>query len=64
MVLRWVQQSQKRAHASGDAFTVKQLHVTSIPKSARTPESVLKMCGLHYTDITQSAACLLGVAAT
>ena len=49
---------------SGDAFTIKQLHVTRIPKSARTPESVLKMCGLHYTDITQSAASLLGVAAT
>jgi transketolase len=50
--------------ASGDAFTVKQLHVTRIPKSARSPESILRMCGLHYTDITQSAASLLGVAAT
>ncbi|MBC8201052.1 MAG: transketolase [Planctomycetes bacterium] len=50
--------------ASGDAFTVKQMHVTRIPKSARSPESILRMCGLHYTDITQSAASLLGVAAT
>ena len=50
--------------ASGDAFTVKQLHVRRIPKSARSPESILKMCGLHYTDITQMAASLLGVAAT
>ncbi len=50
--------------SSGDAFTVKQLHVTRIPKSARSPESILRMCGLHYTDITQSAASLLGVAAT
>ena len=49
---------------SGDAFTVKQLHVQRIPKSARSPESILRMCGLHYTDITQSAASLLGVAAT
>jgi len=50
--------------ASGDAFTVKQQHVTRIPKSARSPESILRMCGLHYTDITKSAASLLGVAAT
>ncbi len=49
--------------ASGDAFTIKQLHVRRIPKSARSPESILKMCGLHYTDITQTAASLLGVAA-
>jgi len=50
--------------ASGDAFTIRQLHVRRIPKSARSPESILKMCGLHYTDITQTAASLLGVAAT
>lgn len=50
--------------ASGDAFTVKQQHVTRIPKSARSPESILRMCGLHYTDITKSAASLLGVVAT
>ena len=50
--------------ASGDSFTVKQLHVTRIPKSARSPESILRMCGLHYTDITQTAAALLGVVAT
>jgi transketolase len=50
--------------SSGDAFTVKQLHVQRIPKSARSPESILRMCGLHYTDITQSAASLLGVVAT
>ena len=49
--------------ASGDAFTVKQLYVKRIPKSARSPESILKMCSLHYTDITEAAASLLGVAA-
>jgi transketolase len=49
---------------SGDAFTVKQMFVKRIPKSARTPESILRMCGLHYTDITKSAASLLGVHAT
>ena len=50
--------------SSGDAFTVKQLHVSRIPKSARSPESILRMCGLHYTDITKSAALLLDVVAT
>ena len=49
---------------SGDPFTVKQLFVKRIPKSARSPESILRMCGLHYTDITKAAATLLGVHAT
>jgi len=47
--------------SSGDAFTVKQLCVKRIPKSARSPESILRMCGLHYTDIAESAASLIGV---
>ena len=47
--------------ASGDAFTVKQLCVNRIPKSARSPESILRMCGLHYTDIAENAASLIGV---
>jgi transketolase len=47
--------------ASGDAFTVEQLHVRRIPKSTRSPESILRMCGLHYTDIAKGAATLLGV---
>ncbi len=47
--------------ASGDSFTVKQKCVTRIPKSARSPESILRMCGLHYTDIAKGAASLLGV---
>lgn len=47
--------------ASGDAFTVEQLYVRRIPKSTRSPESILRMCGLHYTDIAKGAASLLGV---
>ncbi len=47
--------------ASGDAFTVEQLHVRRIPKSTRSPEDILRMCGLHYTDIAKGAASLLGV---
>jgi len=50
--------------ASGESFTVEQMFVKRIPKSARTPESILRMCGLHYTDITKTAASLLGVHAT
>jgi transketolase len=47
--------------SSGDAFTVEQLFVRRIPKSTRSPESILRMCGLHYTDIAKGAASLLGV---
>jgi transketolase len=47
--------------SSGDAFTVEQLHVRRIPKSTRTPEDILRMCGLHYTDIARGAASMLGV---
>lgn len=50
--------------SSGDAFTVKQMCVKQIPKSARSPESILRMCGLHHTDITESAASLIGVPMT
>ena len=50
--------------ASGDAFTVEQLHVRRIPKSTRTPEDILRMCGLHYTDIANGVAEQLGVHAT
>jgi len=50
--------------ASGDAFTVEQLYVRRIPKSTRSPEAILRLCGLHYTDITKGAASLLGVHAT
>ncbi len=47
---------------SGDAFTIEQMYVTRIPKSARTEEDVLKQCGLHHTHITKRAAQMLGVA--
>ncbi|MBT4531183.1 MAG: transketolase [Phycisphaerae bacterium] len=50
--------------ASGDAFTVEQLHVRRIPKSTRTPEDILRMCGLHYTDIANGVASQLGVHTT
>ncbi|MFN0131298.1 MAG: transketolase [Phycisphaerales bacterium] len=37
--------------ASGDAFTLEQMHVRKIPKSAKTPEEMLKMCALTADDI-------------
>ncbi|MBA4040049.1 MAG: transketolase, partial [Planctomyces sp.] len=37
--------------ASGDAFTLRQMHVRKIPKSARTPDEILAMCGLTSQDI-------------
>ena len=46
---------------SGDAFTVTQLCVKRIPKSARTEGEILQQCGLHHTDIAKAAASMLGV---
>ncbi|MBK9188469.1 MAG: transketolase [Phycisphaerales bacterium] len=46
---------------SGDAVQLKQLHVRSIPKSARTPEEILAMHGLTAQDIKKAAMDLLGV---
>jgi transketolase len=36
---------------SGDAFTLEQMFVRRIPKSAKTPEEMLKMCGLTAEEI-------------
>ena len=46
---------------SGDAFRLKQMHVTRIPKSAKTPDEMLKMCGLTAQDIVKETKKLLGV---
>lgn len=48
--------------ASGDAFTLKQMHVRRIPKSGRTPQDVLRMCGLSAEDIVKETLKLLQVA--
>lgn len=47
---------------AGDAFTIQQMYVKRIPKSARTEDEVMKQCGLHHTNITKAAASMLGVA--
>jgi hypothetical protein len=37
------------------------MHVTRIPKSAKSPEEMLKMCGLTADDIKKNVMTLLGV---
>ncbi len=46
---------------SGDAFTLRQMHVRRIPKSARTPDELLTMCGISAKDIVQETMKLLQV---
>jgi transketolase len=46
---------------SGDAFTLKQMHVRRIPKSAKTPDEILKYCGLSSGDIVQETMKMLQV---
>ncbi len=47
---------------SGDAFTLRQMHVRRIPKSAKTPDEMLQMCGLTAQEIVKVAMQLLQVA--
>ncbi len=46
---------------SGDAFTVEQMCVTRIPKSAKGEREILKQCGLNHESITKHAASILGL---
>lgn len=46
---------------SGDGFTLDQMFVKRIPKSARTPEEMLEMCGLTAQDITNHVLKVLQV---
>ena len=48
---------------SGDGFTIEQMHVRKIPKSARTVDEELGYLDLRSADIAQRAARMLGVAA-
>jgi len=47
---------------SGDAFTLEQMHVRRIPKSARTPDEIMSMCALTADDIVKKVMSLLQVA--
>lgn len=46
---------------SGDSFTLRQMCVRRIPKSARTPEEMLEMCGLSSAEIAHEAMEMLEV---
>lgn len=45
--------------ASGDGFTVEQMFVKKIPKSAKNPDEMLKHCGLHADDIAAKAIAMM-----
>lgn len=47
---------------SGDGFTLEQMHVRQIPRSARTPNEVLSQCGLTAEDIKLKVMQILQVA--
>lgn len=46
---------------AGDAFQLEQMYVKRIPKSAKTPDEMLKMCGLTAEDICNKALSVLQV---
>jgi transketolase len=48
----------------GGGFNVSQMFVTRIPKSGRSPEDVMKYCGLSVDDIVAKAMALLELSAT
>src|SRR5262249_31233932 len=49
--------------AHGGAYTLMQMYVRQIPKSGRTPDDVLAALQLSASDIVQTAARMLDVAA-
>ena len=46
---------------SGDGFTLRQLHVRRIPKSAKTPDEMLKMCDITAADIVKETMKMLQI---
>jgi transketolase len=50
--------------ADGGGFNVSQMHVRRTPKSGRTPEEIMKYCGLSADDIVSQAMKLLELSAT
>jgi len=48
---------------SGDAFTLKQMHVSTFPKSTRTADEALAMAGLDVATVTRECLQLLEVGA-
>lgn len=46
---------------SGDGFTVKQMHVTKLAKSGKTPDDLMAYCGLDVDSITAAALNMLAI---
>ena len=46
---------------SGDGVELTQMYVNRIPKSAKTPDEMLEMCGLSAEDICNRALSVLQV---
>jgi transketolase len=46
---------------AGDAFTLHQMFVRRIPKSAKTPDEMMKMCGIDSASIVKQVMQLLQV---
>ncbi|HMN95154.1 MAG TPA: transketolase [Phycisphaerales bacterium] len=46
---------------AGDSFTIQQLFVRRIPKSALTEDDILRSCGLHHADVAKAALRMVGV---
>ncbi len=45
--------------ATGDGFTVRQMHVTKLPKSAKSEDEMLDFCGLSADHILKAAMSML-----
>ena len=50
--------------ATGDGFTVSQMHVKHLPKSGSTPEELLRYCNLSADHIVQQAMSMLELPTT
>ncbi|MEM9416270.1 MAG: transketolase [Planctomycetota bacterium] len=48
--------------ASGDGFSVEQMYVKRIPKSGKTPDDLMRYCGLSADDIAKKAIAMLDAA--
>ncbi|MBB6428401.1 transketolase [Algisphaera agarilytica] len=50
--------------ATGDGFTINQMHVKHLPKSGQSPDELLRYCNLSSEHIVQQAMSMLELSAT
>jgi transketolase C-terminal domain/subunit len=48
--------------ASGDGFSVEQMFVKRIPKSGKSPDDLMRYCGLSADEIAKKAIAMLDAA--